>query len=257
MSKKHAHHKQDAQRQEQERIALSRIFNTFLIGLAAECYLFIVYRGYIAGSIDSLLMWDKILHILKWLGLAALAGGCGVAIAKKNDAKLRTGGTIAAVLGAFFAVSGWVMTTFFDAGVLTMCTIVPILTVLMLIFFLYQRDCFAGTVLLSGTLFTIWICEKGLTGLWRTAVVAGAIAVVAALAVFALLVRIMQKNGGKLGKWQIMSTECNYPILYAVTAVCAALIVLALVLPAISYYLVWAAVIALFALLAYYTTKLM
>ncbi|MBR3704404.1 MAG: hypothetical protein IKM11_02830 [Oscillospiraceae bacterium] len=257
MSKKHAHHKQDAQRQEQERIALSRIFNTFLIGLAAECYLFIVYRGYIAGSIDSLLMWDNILHILKWLGLVALAGGCGVAIAKKNDAKLRTSGIISAIAGAFFAVSGWVMTSFFDTGVLTMCTIVPILTVLMLIFFLYQRDCFASTVLLSGSLFTIWVCEKGLIGLWRTAVVAGAVAVIAALAVFALLIRVMQKNDGKLGKWQIMLPECNYPVLYAVTAVCVAVIALTLLVPAISYYLVWAAVIALFAVLAYYTTKLM
>lgn len=257
MSKKPAHHKQDAKRQEQERIALSHIFNTFLIGLAAECYLFIVYRGYIAGSIDSLLAWDNILHILKWLGLAALVGGCGVAIAKKNDAKLRTGGIIAAVLGAFFAVSGWVMTTFFDAGVLTMCTVVPILTVLMLIFFLYQRDCFASTVLLSGALFTIWVCEKGLTGLWRTAVVAGAVAAIAALAVFALLVRSMQKHDGKLGKWQVMPAECNYLVLYAVTAVCAAVIALTLLVPAISYYLVWAAVIAIFAVLAFYTTRLM
>ena len=45
MSKKNTHHnhKHDTRREEQERIALNRIFNTFLIGLAAECYLFIVY----------------------------------------------------------------------------------------------------------------------------------------------------------------------------------------------------------------------
>ena len=72
MSKKNMNHK----RQEQEGAALKQIFNTFLIGLAAECYLFIVYRGYIAGSVGSLLAWDKILHVLMWLGAAAFVGVC-------------------------------------------------------------------------------------------------------------------------------------------------------------------------------------
>ncbi len=259
MSKKNTHHKHkhDTRREEQERIALNRIFNTFLIGLAAECYLFIVYRGYIAGSIDSLLTWDTILRVLKWVGLATLVGGSGVALVKKSDAKLRTAGIIAAGIGAFFALSSWVMTTFFDAGVITMCTIVPILTVLMLIYFLYQRDCFASTVLLAGTLFTIWVCERGLSGIWRTGVIVGAVAVIALLGIFALLTRKMQTNGGKLGKLQVMPTECNYRVLYLVTAVCAALVLLVMLLPALSYYLVWAAVITLFVVLAYYTTKLM
>lgn len=260
MSKKNTHHnhKHDTRREEQERIALNRIFNTFLIGLAAECYLFIVYRGYIAGSIDSLLTWDTILRVLKWLGLTTLVGGAGVALVKKTDAKLRTGGSIAAGIGAFFALGSWVMTTFFDAGVITMCTIVPILTVLMLIYFLYQRDCFASTVLLAGTLFTIWVCARGMSGIWRTGVIVGAVAVLALFGIFALLTRKMQTNGGKLGKFQVMpTTDCNYRILYIVTAVCAALVLLVMLLPTISYYLVWVAVITLFAVLAYYTTKLM
>ena len=257
MSKKHSNQKNEELRQEQERIALNRIFNTFLIGLAAECYLFIVYRGYIAGSIESLLTWHSILRVLKWLGLAATVGGCGAAFVKRNDAKIRTGGIIAAVLGLFFAISSWVITTFFDNGSLVMCTLVPILTVLMLIYFLYQRDCFVNTVLLSGTLFTIWVCDRGLDGFMRSAIIVGAIAVIALMAIVALLGRKMQKNGGKLGKWQLMPQDCNYRVIYIISAVCAALVALALLVPAMSYYLVWGGVIALFAVLAYYTTKLM
>ena len=257
MSKKNANYKQQVQRQEQESAALKNIFNTFLLGLAAECYLFIVYRGYIAGSIDSLLAWDNILRILMWLGAAALVGGGGLALVKRSNAKLRTGGIYAALAGAFFAVSGWVMTTFFDIGVITMCTVVPVATVLMLIYFLYQRECFVNTLLLAGTLFTIWICGRGLTGQWSTLVTIGAVVVVAALAAFALLLGKIRKNGGKVKGLQLFPADCDYRIVYLVTAVCAVLALLALLLPGMSYYLIWAAVVALFGELTFYTTKLM
>ncbi len=257
MSKKNANHKQQMQRQEQENLALKRIFNTFLIGLAAECYLFIVYRGYIAGSIDSLLAWDKILRVIMWLGVAGLVGGAGLALVKRSNAKLRTGGVCAALTGAFLAVSSWVMTTFFDNGVITMCTIVPVLTVLMLIYFLYQRECFVSTVVIAGTLFTVWVCDRGLSGLWRTGVIVGAVAVIALLALFALFMRKVSKDGGKVKNFQLFNADCDYRVIYLVTAICAVLVLLALLLPGISYYLVWAAVIVLFGELAYYTTKLM
>lgn len=253
MSKKNINHK----RQEQENAALKQIFNTFLIGLAAECYLFIVYRGYIAGSIDSLLAWDKILHVLMWLGAAAFVGGSGLALVKRSDAKLRTGGIYAALAGVFFAVGSWVMTTFFDNGVMTMCTIVPVLTVLMLIYFLYQRECFVSTLLLSATLFTIWVCSRGLDGRWNTFVTVGAGVLVAALVVFALLLGVIRKNGGKIKSLQLLSADCDYRVIYLVTAVCAVLVLLAMLIPGISYYLIWAAVVALFGELAFYTTKLM
>ena len=253
MSKKNMNHK----RQEQEGAALKQIFNTFLIGLAAECYLFIVYRGYIAGSVGSLLAWDKILHVLMWLGAAAFVGGSGLALVKRSDAKLRTGGIYAALAGIFFAVSSWVMTTFFNNGVMTMCTVVPVLTVLMLIYFLYQRECFVSTILLSGTLFTVWVCSRGLDGQWNTFVSIGAGVVVAMLAVFALLLLVIRKNGGKIKSMQFLPADCDYRVIYLVTAVCAALILLALLIPGISYYLIWAAVVALFGELTFYTTKLM
>lgn len=257
MSKKNANHKQQAQRQEHESAALKHIFNTFLLGLAAECYLFIVYRGYIAGTVDSLLAWDNILKILMWLGAAALVGGSGLALVKRSDEKLRTGGICAALAGAFFALSGWVMTTFFDIGVITMCTVVPVVTVLMLIFFLYQRECFVNTLLLAGTLFTVWVCGRGLVGQWSTLVTIGTVAVVAALAAFAFLLGKIRKNGGKIKSLQIFPADCDYRVVYLVTGVCAVLALLALLLPGTSYYLVWAAVVVLFAELTFYTTKLM
>lgn len=256
MSKKPVSQKR-VQRQQQERTALNNIFNTFLIGLAAECYLFIVYRGYIAGTIDSLLTWDSILRVLMWIGVAALAAGGVFSFVKKNDAKLRRIGLIAAGAGLFFAASGWIMTRFFDLGVVAMCAAVPILTVLMLIFFLYPRDCFISTLVLTITMFTVWICDKGMAGSLQLFVRIGAIAVLIALAAFGIAARRLQFKDGKLGSWQVFPAECDYRVIYIVSVAAILLVALAAFVPAITYYLIWASVIALFAELAYFTTKMM
>ena len=246
-----------AQRQQQESAALNNIFNTFLGGLAAECYLFIVYRGYIAGSIDSLLAWDKILRVLMWIGCAVFVGGGLLALVKKESAKLRKIGITAASAGLFFAATSWIMTQFFSTGVLALCAAVPVLTVVTLIYFLYPRDCFCSTTLLTGTLFTIWVCERGLVGNWQLAVRIGAVAVLVGLVLFAIVTRRIQFNDGKFARWQIFPAECDYRVIYIVSVLCILLVALALFVTSISYYLIWAAVIALFAELAYYTTKLM
>lgn len=256
MSKKPVSQKR-AQRQQQERAALNNIFNTFLVGLAAECYLFIVYRGYIAGTIDSLLAWDKILHVLMWVGAAALAAGGVLSFVKRKDEKLRRIGLIAAGAGLFFAATGWIMTRFFDLGVVTMCAVVPILTVLALIFFLYPRDCFISTLLLVLSLFVVWVCDRGMTGSLQLFVRIGAIAAMIALAVFGIAARRIQFKDGKLGRFQIFPVECDYKMIYIVSVVCILLVALAVFIPSITYYLIWAAVVALFAELAYFTTKMM
>ena len=100
MSKKSISQKK-TQREQQENKALQQIFNVFLTGLAAECYLLIVYRGYIAGTIDSLLVWDKILRASLWLGLILVLGGLATAVWKRSDAKLRKVATVVTALGGF------------------------------------------------------------------------------------------------------------------------------------------------------------
>ena len=57
-----------ADREKQESRTLTRVYYTFLLGLAAECYLFLVYRGFISGTIQAVLTWNKILNV---------AGACG------------------------------------------------------------------------------------------------------------------------------------------------------------------------------------
>lgn len=256
MSKKSMSQKR-ALRQQQERAALNNIFNVFLLGLAAECYLFIVYRGYVGGSVNSLLVWDKILHAITWVGLALTAAGAAVAVWKRKDAKLRKIAGSAALAGLFLSISGWIMVNFFDTGVVAMCIVVPVLTVLGLIYFLYQHECFLNTLLLAGSLFTVWICGRGLDSYWSTLVMICTVAVLVGLVLIILAVAKLQKNGGKFGENRIFSADCDYRLIYTVCAVCAALILASLLVPALSFYLVWALVVILFAELAFYTTKMM
>ena len=67
-----------AEKEELENRALHRVFNVFLLGLAAECYLFLVYRGYAAGTIDSMLVWHQILTWGMYAGLVMLVAGAAV-----------------------------------------------------------------------------------------------------------------------------------------------------------------------------------
>lgn len=259
MSKKSASQKR-AQRQQEERAALNNIFIAFLVGLISEGYLFLTYQFFTSkapNSIDTMLLWVNVLEVLTWVGLGICALGAGLAIWKRKADKLRRIGICAAVVGLFLSVSSWVMVNFFTSGVLTMCAVVAIMTILALIFFLYQRDCFLNTVLLSGTLFTLWVCNRGLDSNWKSMIVIGACFAAALLAGVAVLSRVLQVRGGKLGKIRLLSADTDYRMIYIICAVSVLLIALALILPGYIYYLIWAAVIALFAELAYYTTKLM
>ena len=256
MSKKNMSQKRAA-RQQMERAALNNIINVFLLGLAAECFLFIVFRGYVGGSVNSLLVWDKILRVIVWGGLALAAGGGIAALCKRRNTKFMKVAGLTALGGLFMSITSWIALNFFDTGVVAMCIAVPVLTVLGLIYFLYQHECFLSSLLLSGAIFTVWVCSKGLNSYWGTLVTVCSIAVLAVLALITVAVAILKKNGGKLRGEQFFSNDCNYLLVYLVCVLCAAVILAALFVPSLSFYLIWALIVALFAELAYYTTKMM
>ena len=249
-----------AEKEKQENLVLNRVYYVFLLGLAAECYLFLVYRGYAMGSVGSMLTWHTVLKVLMWAGLAALVIGAIAGYVKREDKKLRKIMTWVAGAGGFFAVSGWIITHFFSnaLGVTAMCVFVPILAVLALIYLLYQHECALNTAALGGAMFSVWV--RGATvnsGTWKIPVIAGCVVALALLAAAAYLVNKAQKAGGKLWKRQVLSLECDYRILFAGLAVAAAGVLIGLLVPAISVYLMWLLGVALFAELVYYTTKMM
>ena len=248
------------ERERQENRTLNRVYYVFLLGLAAECYLFMVYRGFVSAPLGSTLTWSKALTVGKWLGLAALVIGAAAGFLKRKDKKIRTIMTWVAGIGAFFFLSSWIMVHFFHngLGVTAMCVLVPILAVLALIYLLYQHECAASTVILGGAMFSVWLRgASAQSDTWRLPVVIGCVLVVLLLAAAAYLTNMVRRDEGKLWGVRVFSPECDYRILYAVLAVAAVCVLLAAVLPGSAYYLMWALGVLLFAELVYYTTKLM
>jgi len=249
-----------AEKEKQDNLALTRVYYVFLAGLVAECYLFLVYRGYVAGSVESVLAWHNVLKVLMWLGLAALAAGAVLGSVKRQDKKLRKIMIWVAGVGAFFALSSWVMTSFFanGMGVTTMCVLVPIAAVFALVYLLYQHECALSTAALGGAMFCVWARAASAGSVhWKIPVIVGCVLGLALVGAAAYLVSKAQKAEGKLKKIQVLSLECDYRILYAALGVAAVGVLIGLILPAISVYLMWLLGVALFAELVYYTTKLM
>lgn len=249
-----------ADKEREDNKVLNRVYYVFLLGLAAECYLFLVYRGYTASGVTSMLTWHSVLTAGKWLGLAALVVGAVGAYLKREDKKLRTILVWVGSVGAFFAVSGWLITQFFTngAGVTMACVATAVAAILALVFMLYQHECALTTAALVGAMFTVWARGGSfLSDRWAVPVVAGCVVGLAVLALAAYLSNKAQKEMGKLQKIQVLSLECDYRILYAGLAVAAAGVLIALLVPSIAVYLMWLLGVALFAELVYYTTKLM
>lgn len=249
-----------ADREQQDNRTLNRVYYVFLLGLAAECYLFMVYRGFANAPIMSTLAWSKALTVEKWLGLAALVLGAVLGFLKRKDKKIRTIMTWVAGIGAFFFLSSWFMVHFFHngLGVTAMCVLVPILAVLAIIYLLYQHECAISTVILGGAMFSVWLRGASVqSDHWRVPVIIGCVLVVLLLAVAGFLVNMAKKDGGKLWGVRVFSLECDYRIVFAVVGVAAVCVLLAAVVPAVAYYLMWVLGVLLFAELVYYTTKLM
>ena len=259
MSKKPISQKR-ADRERQESQTLHRVFNVFLLGLAAECYLLLVYRGYAMGTIDSLLIWHQILTWGMYLGLVMLIAGVAAGIAKRKDSRLRKIMTWVAGGGLFLALTGWVVTFFFDnsRGITAMCVLVPIAVVLALVYLLFQPECFWCTLAVSCAMFAVWARGASAdSAAFGMVVIAGCVVGALLLAAAAYLANKAQKDGGMLWGLRVVTPDCDYRVVYGVLAVALVCVALAAVAAPAAYYLMWALGILLFAELVYHTTKLM
>ena len=241
MSKKPISQKR-ADREKQESQALHRVFNVFLLGLAAECYLLLVYRGYAMGTIDSLLIWHQILTWGMYLGLVMLIAGIAVGVAKRKDRRLRTIMTWVAGGGLFLALTGWVVTFFFDnsRGITAMCVLVPIAVVLALVYLLFQPECFLCTLTVSCAMFAVWARGASAdSSAFGMVVIAGCVVGALLLAAAAYLVSKAQKDEGKLWGVRVLTPECDYRVVYGVLAVALVCVALAAAAAPAAYYLLW------------------
>ena len=249
-------------REQRDNQVLGRVFRLFLLGIAAECLLLFFNNIYINGTGQTLVGIYYALPYAAAAGFVVMAA-CLAALIWKRDAS-RTArlalGWIAGA-GAFVGVCSLVLRLVYPNGGTYLCVLIPILAVLGMVYLLFQREFFLIAVVLSGALFTVWVCRKGIgTVSWHLPALAGSILVLVGLAVLAALTARVQKHNGmwKDGfKVRLLPADCNYRMLYLTYALSFAAILLAVLVVTTTYYSMGVLGVALFAFAVYYTTKLM
>ena len=196
------------------------------------------------------------LTVLRWLSLAGL-----IVCAVWTVLQLVKGGktTLPLILTAasgILLLCSQVILVFRDAGVRMLFWLVPAWAALALVYYLYQREFFLSA-LVSGL---------GLLGLWFVRHVEGmspytAGAIIAIVVVAAAMVWMKSHQGRliiKEGVKRVLPPEAGYVLMFVSCAVSLIAIGAAIAMGgAVAYYLLFAMVAWLFALLVYYTVKMM
>lgn len=247
-------------RRHQEDRALNKALIWVGVAIVLEFLLVLVNRYYInyntsTESINRVLAIQAALVGLRWVSLVALAV-CVVwmlvQLSKNGNAVLP--GVLAIAAGGLLLCSH-VILNFRDTGLRMMFWMVPAWAALALVYYLYQREFF----------FSALISGLGLLGLWfvRHASPLGlyTILVVVVLVLLTLGLFLLKKKDGLFqlgkGKARLLPAEANYSLIFLSFVVSLVVIALAAFLGgSMAYYLLYAMVAWLFALLVYYTVKM-
>lgn len=247
-------------RRHQEDRALNKALIWVGVAIVLEFLLVLVNRYYInyntsTESINRVLAIQAALVGLRWVSLVALVV-CVVwmlvQLSKNGNAVLP--GVLAIAAGGLLLCSH-VILNFRDTGLRMMFWMVPAWAALALVYYLYQREFFFSAV----------ISGLGLLGLWfvRHASPLGlyTILVVVVLVLLTLGLFLLKKKNGLFqlgkGKARLLPAEANYSLIFLSFVVSLVVIALAaFVGGSMAYYLLYAMVAWLFALLVYYTVKM-
>ena len=255
-----------AARNHKEDVILNRVLVWFGAAVVVELVLLLLNRYYInvttaPGEIEFagalLKAWPAIIGItaagtvicLLWSFLWA-RGGKHIVLP----------GVLTGVFLAALVISA-VTYRFYATGVQFLCGAVPAAAVLALVYYLYQHEFFAITVLSALGLLGLWIFRR--FGGGHPILAYAYVALLAVILVAAvLLCRSLSANGGVLTlggrKFQLFPRNTSYGMIYLTCAVIAAAVAAALLLgTAAAYYLIFALVAWLFIMAVYYTVKLM
>lgn len=246
-----------------EEAALNRILCWIVGGSVLEFLLMLLNRYYYYWRVEEINIQTALSVAVKILAVAALA--CAGAAAFWWKGARQNGKSVNLPATLFFFMlgvsAGCFAAWFFSGpGIQLMYVAVPVVVILALVYYLYQREFFLLGCAGALVLLTIWVCSRGLGG--GSAILAYVCAIVSVLAVMAVaaLCRMAQTGGGvvEIGgrKRKLFPKDANYPVLYLGCAVALAVLILAVIgLNSMALYAVTAAWLLITAV--YYTVKLM
>lgn len=247
-------------RRHQEDVALNRGLMWVGGAVVLECLLLLVNRYYInyfVSEVDLAILIRSVLNVVRVAG--AVAGLAGLAWAVLQ---FRKGGkyglpAAAGLTCLALAVCGHVAITFQKAGVQMLFVMVPAWAGLALVYYLYQREFFLAAVASGLSVLGLWFVR------YADGVGPEAAAVLVGIVLVAVVTFWLKKRGGvvRLADGQevrLLEKNTSYGAALVSCLIGAAVMLAAMVLGAnIAYYLIFAMIAWLFALLVYYTVKMM
>mgnify|MGYP006982387042 FL=1 len=228
-----------------------------LVGCVAELYLLLIHKYYIYGNLDQFLAWDSYLRVSRWLWLGVtVLGGVLLYLCRKKPGWKRAAAGMVLELGAFAALTGILVSRFGGSPIALLAVAVPAAALMAMLWYLYDRECAWGLIVLGLDLAVLWICRKGMGNfLWEKRVLVGAVIFLICLAVLAFLTAKLAKSRGMLGKLRLLGENFDTMPIYAACGVSAVTTVLALVSSAAAYYCIYIVAVLLFALAVYYAIR--
>lgn len=263
---------QREERRRQEDIALNRGLLWVGAAILMELLLMLVNKYYInyystVESINMVYAFDaglKAVRIVALIALAASAVWCFLRFSREG----RTGTMPLVLVAAFSAVTAIAHITicFKDAGVRMLFLLVPAWAALALVYYLYQREFFYSAFYTGlGTMLLWMLRHKDSTvdpssSRLTTYVF---LAIVAILMVLGLVMLLQARKNG--GVWslagrevRVLPAEAGYSLIFLTLAVNVVAVAAAAVMGGnVGYYLIYVLGAWLFALLVYYTVKMM
>ena len=254
------YNEREARRRQEDR-DLNRALIWVGAAIVLEFLLVLVNRYYInfrttTESVNLALAINAVLTALQWVSLAAVVVCVVWAVLRLNKGeKAGLQLTLIAVAGILLICSV-VILHFRDAGVRMLFWLVPAWAALALVYYLYQREFFLAALVSGAGVLGLWfVRHAGAASLYT-------IAAIAAIVLLAAAMFWMKSHQGRLvvkeGIKRVLPSDAGYGLMFASCVVSLAAIAAAIALGgAVSYYLLFAMVAWLFALLVYYTVKMM
>ena len=227
----------------------------FTAGFIAEFYLLLVSNYYVKGTVDQLVAVARYLEVMAVLGAAAFGAGVVITVMRKKWTRFAAANGWLLGLGAFFAVSSYIMRKIYPAGTTAMCILVPVLMLLAVVFLLYPHEFSVQTVGMTAAITAAVLLNHGSmakTGLVNVLCWAALVLVAALLA----LTAVLQKRGGVYKDMTVFPAGASYTLTYAVLAAAAVAIALSL-FAGLAYYMIWGAAVLLLLLAVWYTVKML
>lgn len=251
--------KQREARRHQEDIALNRALLWVGGAIILEVLLLLVNRYYINFRVTEWAVASALstgLRVFRIAGAVAAVACLVWAVLRFRKGEKSGLPTVLALAFGAVAVCSHVAFSFQQSGMRMLFLLVPAWAGLALVYYLYHRDFFLSAVAVGLSILGLWFIRYGAGALPETVIALAGIVLIGAATLW------LKKHDGLVHRAdgssvRILSKNAAYPIILVSCLASLAAVVVGLLASSTAYYLIFVMVAWLFALLVYYTVKLM